>query len=172
MGQWPLKWAPNGLPNCPWLICGHFLTLWSTTALIYKKNTNYPNMWNLAIFDILTLITSTDRTRPFSNDLVIFLSIPHVGWLRKINKPWKKCIVWLFEVIKVTCIFFRILGSKFWKLLKLPKIIMVAQKTWNPHTTIHFSFPQLTRPPKNMFFCPKRGHICQIDQIGKGRETL
>ena len=23
-----------------------------------------------------------------------------------------------------------------------------------------------------MFFCPKRGHICQIDQIGKGRETL
>ena len=23
-----------------------------------------------------------------------------------------------------------------------------------------------------MFFCPKRGHICQIGQIGKGRETL
>ena len=23
-----------------------------------------------------------------------------------------------------------------------------------------------------MFFCPKRGNICQIDQIGKGRETL
>ena len=46
------------------------------------------------------------------------------------------------------------------------------KKPWNRHKTIHISFPQLTRPPKNMFFCPKRGHICQIDQIGKGRETL
>ena len=35
--------------------------------------------------------------------------------------------------------------------------------------TIHIWFPLLTKPPKNMFFCPKRGHICQI---GKGRETV
>ena len=46
------------------------------------------------------------------------------------------------------------------------------KKPWNHPKTIHIWFPLLTRPPKNMFFCPKRGHICQIDQIGKGRETL
>ena len=172
MGQWPLKWIPNGLPNCPWLIWVHFLTFWSITALIYKRNTNYPNMWNLAIFDILTLITSTDRTRPFSNDLVIFLSIPHVGWLRKINKPWKKCIVWLFEVIKVTCIFFRILGSKFWKLLKLPKIIMVAQKTLKSSQNYPYLISPIDETTEKHVFLPQKGHICQIDQIGKGRETL
>merc|ERR1711902_185073 len=48
----------------------------------------------------------------------------------------------------------------------------MAQKTLKSSKTIHISFPQLTKPPKNMFFCPKRSHICKIDQIGKGRETL
>ena len=114
-------------------------------------------MWNLAIFDILTLITSTDRTRPFSNDLVIFLSIPHVGWLRKINKPWKKCIVWLFEVIKVTCIFFRILGSKFWKLLKLPKIIMVAQKTLKSSQNYPYLISPIDETTEKHVFLPQKG---------------
>ena len=54
--------------------------------LVYKRNTNYPNMWKLAIFDILTLITSTDQTRPFTHDLVIFHTRPHVGWVWKITK--------------------------------------------------------------------------------------
>ena len=115
MGQWPLKWIPNGSPNCPWLIWFHFLTIWSIAAIIYKRNANNPNMWKLAIFDILTLAISTDQTRPFTHDLVIFHTRPHVGWVWKIEKPWKKCIVWSVEMAKVTCIFFQ----NFWlKILK------------------------------------------------------
>ena len=78
--------------------------------LYIKKNTNYLNMWKLAVFGVLTLAASTDQTGPFTYDLIIFLSVPHVGWLRKINKPWKKCIVWSVEAAKVTCIFYRIFG--------------------------------------------------------------
>ena len=46
------------------------------------------------------------------------------------------------------------------------------KKPWNHPKTIHIWFPLLTRPLKNMLFCPKGGHTCQIDQIGKGRENL
>ena len=125
MGQWSPKWTQNNLPNSPWLIWGIFLTFWSITAL-----TNYLNMWKLACNGILTLITSTNRTGPFNYDLIIFLRVPHFGWLGKINKPWKKCINWLVEVINVTCTFFfyRILVKKFWNLLKPQKIILMAQK--------------------------------------------
>ena len=64
--------------------------------------------------------------------------------------------------------FYRILGWKFLKLLKLPKIILGAKKNLNH---LKNRYPFLTRPPKNMFFCPKRDHICQIGQIGKGHES-
>ena len=56
------------------------------------------------------LQTSTDRTGPFTHDLIIFHTPPHVGCVWKIEKPWKKCIVWLVEVIKGIGIFYRILG--------------------------------------------------------------
>ena len=79
-------------------------------SLYISKNINYLILLKISISEILTFTASNDRTRPFSYDLVIFLSVPHVGWLRKINKPWKKCIVWSVEAVKVTCIFFRILG--------------------------------------------------------------
>ena len=83
-----------------------------------------------AIFGVLTLITSTDRTGPFTYKLIIFHTPPHVETF------------WNFQI-------------SFWS----PK------KPWNRPKTIHIWFPLLTRPPKNMFFCPKRDHICQIGQI-------
>ena len=114
-------------------------------------------MWKLAVFGVLTLATSTDQTGPFSYDLIIFLSVPHVGWLRKINKPWKKCIVWLVEVIKVTCIFFRILGSKFWKLLKLPKIILGAQKTLKALKNYPYFISPIDDTTEKHVFLPQKG---------------
>ena len=156
MGQWPLKWTPNGPHNCSWFIWVHFLTFWSITALIYDKNTNYLNMWKLAVFGVLTLAASTDQTGPFSYDLVIFHTRPHVGWVWKIEKPWKKCIVWSVEVAKVTCIFLQ----NFWlKILKAsetsknhsggPKNPEIIQKlsifhfpNWRDHRKTCFSAPK------------------------------
>ena len=171
MGQWPLKWIPNGLPNCPWLIWVHFLTFWSITALIYDKNTNYLNMWKIAVFGVLTLAKSTDQTGPFSYDLVIFLSVPHVGWLRKINnEKMHSLVVWSDQ--SYLYFFTEFWVKNFETFWNFQKSFWWPKKPWNHPKTIHIWFPLLTTPPKNMFFCPKRGHICQIDQIGKGRETL
>ena len=92
---------------------------------------------------------------PFLGVILIFLSLPHVCWLRKIEKPWKKCIVWLDEVGKVTYIFFRILSSKFWNILKISK------KFWwpkNPETIqkrFIFDFTFWLDPKKTIFW-PKK----------------
>ena len=101
---------PKWSPQLPLIDLSPFPDLLKHDSPYIWKNTNYLNMWKLPIFDILTLITSTDQTRPFSYDLVIFLSVPHVGCLGKINRPRKKCIVWSVDLAKVTCIFYRNLG--------------------------------------------------------------
>ena len=109
-GSKTLKWTPYGPPKLALIDLSPFPDLSKHCSLYISKNINYLILLKISISKILTFTASNDRTRPFSYDLVIFLSVPHVGWLRKINKPWKKCIVWLVEVIKVTCIFYRILG--------------------------------------------------------------
>jgi len=115
-------------------------------------------MWKLSISEISTLLDYRGQLRHFLNGFVIFLSIPSCGILRK----WLKLPVFFTEFLVKNF-------ESFWN---FQKSLWPPKKPWNRHKTIHIWFPLLTRPPKNMFFCPKRGHICQIDQIGKGRETL
>ena len=114
--QRPPNWSmnpemdPNGSPNCPWLIWVHFLTVWSIAAIIYQKNINYLILWKVWISEMLTFTASTDQMFHFFGNFLIILSLPPVGWLGKIEISWKKCIVWSVEAVKVTCIFYRILG--------------------------------------------------------------
>ena len=126
------------------------------------------------IIGILTLLILTDQTVHFLDIFLIFLSLPHVGWLRKIEKPWKKCIVWSVEMSKVTCIFsqnivFKILTpyktSK--KYIGTPKKTEIIQKNYLYLISLFDDTSE-----KAYFFCPKRYHICQIWNMGKGRETL
>ena len=105
-----------------------------------------------------------------------FRNFPHpttCWWGVENYKTFQKVPQLAMKLAKVTCIFFTEFWVKnfetFWN---FHKSFWWPKKPWNHPKTIHTWFPQLTRPPKNMFFCPKRGHICQIDQIGKGRETL
>ena len=44
--------------------------------------------------DISALLDYRGQLRHFLNGFVIFLSIPHDGILRKITKPFKKCLIW------------------------------------------------------------------------------
>ena len=110
IGQWTLKWTQMVPPTArDWFesISWPFKAL---QPLYTKKNINYLILWKVLISEILTFTASTDQTIPFSGDFLIFLSLPHDGWLRKIEISWKKCIDWLVEAVKVTSIFFRILG--------------------------------------------------------------
>ena len=106
---------------------------------------------------MLTFTASTDQTILFLGDFLIFLSLPHDGWLRKIEISWKKCIVWSVEAVKVTCIFFRILGSKFWKLLKLPKIILGAQKTLKAFKNYPYFISPIDDTTEKHVFLPQKG---------------
>ena len=114
--QRPPNWSENPEMDPIWppqlalIDLSPFPDLSKHCSLYISKNINYLILLKISISEILTFTASNDRTRPFSYDLVIFLSVPHVGWLRKINKPWKKCIVWSVEAVKVTCIFYRIFG--------------------------------------------------------------
>ena len=121
------------------------------------KNINYLILWKVLISEMLTFTASTDQTILFLGDFLIFLSLPHVGWLRKIEISRKKCIVWSVEAVKVTCIFFRILGSKFWKLLKLPKIIMVAQKTLKSSQNYPYLISPIDETTEKHVFLPQKG---------------
>ena len=102
----------------------------------------------------VTLCTYGGQLRHFLNGFVIFLSIPSCGHCK---------------FTKLPVFFTEFLVKNFESFWHFKKSFWWPKKPWNHPKT---RFPQSTRPPKNMFFCPKRGHICQIDQIGKGRETL
>ena len=49
---------------------------------------------------------------------------------------------------------------------------MVAQKTLKSSKNYPYLISTFDETTENMFFCPKRGHNCQIDQIRKRSETL
>ena len=53
--------------------------------------------------------------------------------------------------------FFRILGSKFWKLLKLPKIIMVAQKTLKASKNYPYFISPIDDTTEKHVFLPQKG---------------
>ena len=106
---------------------------------------------------MLTFTASTDQIFHFFGDFLIFLSLPHDGWLRKIKISWKKCIVWSVEAVKVTCIFYRILGSNFWNLLKLIKIILMAQKTLKSSKNYPYFISPIDETTEKHVFLPQKG---------------
>ena len=110
IGQWPLKWIQNGSPNCPWLIWVYFLTFKSIAAFIFIKKHQLSLIVKSIDFWNVNFHRFNRPNVPFWGDILIFLSLPHDGWLRKIEISWKKCIVWSVEAVKVTCIFF----TEFW----------------------------------------------------------
>ena len=54
----------------------------------------------------------------------------------------------------------------------IPKIILVAQKKQKSSKNYTYLISHFDENTKDMFFFPERDHICQIGQIGKGRDTL
>jgi hypothetical protein len=114
-------------------------------------------LWKFSISDILTLIVFHGQLSQFLNGFVIFHTPPHVGGVWKITKPFKKWLSWPWKTIKVTCIFFRILGSKFWKLLKLPKIILGAQKTLKAFKNYPYFISPIEDTTEKHVFLPQKG---------------
>ena len=124
--------------------------------LYIKKNINYHILPKISISEILTFTASNDQTILFGGDFWIFLSLPHVGWLRKIEISRKKCIVWSVEAVKVTCIFFQNFGFKILKASETsknhyggPKNPKIIQKlsifeflNWRDHRKTCFSAPK------------------------------
>ena len=94
IGQWTLKWTQMDPSTAlDWLesISWPFKAL---QPLHIKKNIKYL-IWSKILFsDISTLLDYRGQLRHFLNGFVIFLSIPSCSILRKITKPFKKCLSW------------------------------------------------------------------------------
>ena len=103
-------------------------------------------------------------------------------WFKSISWPFKalqhsyikktliilygqECCFLIFQLCALghgKCTKLPVFFSEFWvqnfeSFWNFQKSLWWPKKPWNCHKTIHIWFPQLTRPPKNMFFLPQKG---------------